>query len=393
MYNISRKVIQAGVFMNKEPLRFKNGKFKIMLIGDLHESYDMHSDNAADKVADMQALLSKAVEQLNPDLVVYLGDNAGADNKMQMRSVISRILYPISVKDIPFALVFGNHDRECGVSLEEQMRLYNEHDNCYMFNADDSISGYGNYNLLIKSSKSDDDILNLWFMDSNNLAQNQELSYYDWVHEDQIEWYKKTALELKEKNGGNIIPALIFQHIPVPEEYELLREAKPYEKLDSVPGHGKWSNKNYVLKDNVDGYMGEAPCTPCLNSGEFAAWKEIGDVMGAFFGHDHMNDFAGYVDGILLAQSKTAGFRPYTDGCRSGVRLITIDENNPANIFTKMYHFKQFGLKSKSLSPYMQNVTDRQDMKLKVAGTVLGTTAAVTAAAVAVNKISKNKKQ
>ena len=103
--------------MKKDALRFKNGKFKIMLIGDLHESYDLTSDNAANKAEDMNALLTKAVEQLNPDLVVYLGDNAGADNEMQMRSVISRILYPVSVKDIPFAVVFGNHDREHPVSL------------------------------------------------------------------------------------------------------------------------------------------------------------------------------------------------------------------------------------------------------------------------------------
>lgn len=378
--------------MNKEPLRFKNGKFKIMLVGDLHEKYNMHTEKAAEKVEDMHALLTKAVDQLNPDLVVYLGDNAFAEDKMQMRSVISRILYPVSVKDIPFAVVFGNHDRECGVNLQEQMRLYNEHDNCYLFNADDSLTGYGNYNLTVKASKSNKNILNLWFMDSNNLAENTELSKYDWVHQDQIDWYKKTALELKEKNGGSVIPALLFQHIPVPEEYELLREAKPHEILDSVPGHGKWSDKHYVLKEGVEGYLGEGPCTPCVNSGQFAAWKEIGDVTGAFFGHDHMNDFAGYVDGIMLAQSKTAGFRPYTDGCRSGVRLITIDENNPQNIYTKMYHFKQFGLKSKSLSPYMQNVTDRQDMKLKVAGAVLGALVAVSTTAVAMNKISKIKK-
>lgn len=379
--------------MNKEPLRFKNGKFKIMLIGDLHESYDMYSDNAANKADDVNALLTNAVEELNPDLVVYLGDNAGADNEMQMRSVISRILYPVSLRDIPFAVVFGNHDRECAVSLKDQMRLYREHDNCYMFNADDSITGYGNYNLLIKSTDSDDDVFNLWFIDSNNLAEDQELSYYDWVHTDQIEWYKKTALEIKENNGGKIIPAFLFQHIPVPEEYELLREAKVHEKLDCVPGHRKWADKNYVLKENVEGYLGEGPCTPCVNSGQFAAWKEIGDVIGAFFGHDHMNDFAGYVDGIMLAQCKTAGFRPYTDGCRSGVRLITLDENNLQNIDTRMYHFKQFGLKSKSLGPYMEHVTDRQDAKLKVAGTVLGAAAAITTAAVTVNKIAKAKKK
>ncbi len=375
--------------MDRMPLKFKHGKFKIMLVGDLHEKYDMHTEKAAEIVEDMHALLTKATEKLNPDLVIYLGDNGSASDKMQMRSVISRILYPVTIRDIPFAVVFGNHDHESEVSVQDQLRLYNEYDNCYLYNADDSLTGCGNYNLLIKASNSDKDVFNLWFIDSNNLAENQEVSYYDWVHEDQIEWYKKTALELKEKNGGEVIPALHFQHTPVPEEYELVREAKFYERLDSVPGHKKWSEKNYVLKKGVEGYMGEAPCVPCLNSGQFAAWKEVGDVKAAFFGHDHMNDFVGFVDGIMLGQCKTAGFRPYTDGCRSGVRLVTLDENNPDNIQTKMYHFKDFGLKSKSLSPYMQTVTDRQDMKLKILGSVLGATAAVATASVVAKKIKK----
>ncbi len=379
--------------MQKEPLRFKDGKFKIMLLGDLHDCYDMKNDNAADKMDDTLALIGKAVNELKPDLVIYMGDNARASTEYEMRAVISRITYPVSVSDTPFDLVFGNHDRECEVDLPTQLKLYCEHENCYAFNADDSLSGYGNHNLIIKSGDGEKDIFNLWFIDSHNLYPDRSKSYYDAVHEDQIEWYKKTAKELADKNGGKVLPSLLFQHIPVPEEYELLREAKPYEKLDSVQGHKTYSDKYYMLKPEVEGYLGEGPAVPDFNSGEFAAWKETGDVLGAFFGHDHMNDFAGYVDGILLAQCKTAGFRVYTDGCRSGVRLITLEENNPENVQTRMYHFKDFGLKSKSLDPYMRNVSDRQDMKLKAAGAAVGTVAAVTAAAVAANKVLKKTKK
>ena len=379
--------------MQNEPLRFKDGKFKIMLLGDLHDCYDMKNDNAAEKMDDTLALISKAVKELKPDLVIYMGDNARASTEYEMRAVISRITYPVSVSDTPFDLVFGNHDRECEVDLPTQLKLYREHENCYAFNADDGLSGYGNHNLVIKSGDGEKDIFNLWFIDSHNLYSDRSKSYYDAVHEDQIEWYKKTAKELADKNGGKVLPSLLFQHIPVPEEYELLREAKPYEKLDSVQGHKTYSDKYYMLKPEVEGYLGEGPAVPDFNSGEFAAWKETGDVLGAFFGHDHMNDFAGYVDGILLAQCKTAGFRVYTDGCRSGVRLITLEENNPENVQTRMYHFKDFGLKSKSLDPYMRNVSDRQDMKLKAAGAAVGTVAAVTAAAVAANKVIKKAKK
>lgn len=379
--------------MQNEPLRFKDGKFKIMLLGDLHDCYDMKNDNAAEKMDDTLALIGKAVKELKPDLVVYMGDNARASTEYEMRAVISRITYPFSVSDTPFDLVFGNHDRECEVDLPTQLKLYREHENCYAFNADDDLSGYGNHNLVIKSGDGEKDIFNLWFIDSHSLYSDRSKSYYDAVHEDQIEWYKKTAKELADKNGGKVLPSLLFQHIPVPEEYELLREAKPYEKLDSVQGHKTYSDKYYMLKPEVEGYLGEGPAVPDFNSGEFAAWKETGDVLGAFFGHDHMNDFAGYVDGILLAQCKTAGFRVYTDGCRSGVRLITLEENNPENVQTRMYHFKDFGLKSKSLDPYMRNVSDRQDMKLKAAGAAVGTVAAVTAAAVAANKVLKKTKK
>lgn len=379
--------------MQKEPLRFKDGKFKIMLLGDLHDCYDMKNDNAAEKMDDTLALIGKAVKELKPDLVIYMGDNARASTEYEMRAVISRITYPVSVSDTPFDLVFGNHDRECEVDLPTQLKLYREHENCYAFNADDGLSGYGNHNLVIKSGDGEKDIFNLWFIDSHSLYSDRSKSYYDAVHEDQIEWYKKTAKELADKNGGKVLPSLLFQHIPVPEEYELLREAKPYEKLDSVQGHKTYSDKYYMLKPEVEGYLGEGPAVPDFNSGEFAAWKETGDVLGAFFGHDHMNDFAGYVDGILLAQCKTAGFRVYTDGCRSGVRLITLEENNPENVQTRMYHFKDFGLKSKSLDPYMRNVSDRQDMKLKAAGAAVGTVAAVTAAAVAANKVLKKTKK
>lgn len=377
---------------NLPPLKFKNGKFKIMLVGDLHEKYDVRSDDAKRKVADTTKLLVRAVRELQPDLVVYLGDNASADNEENMRSVIGRITYPASVCDVPLAIVFGNHDRECGVPLEKQLEIYSqEYEKFYTYDADPNLTGCGNCNVTVKNSNGDKDILNLWFVDSNNLCDDRSVSYYDWVHEDQIQWYKDTAARLKEKNGGKVLPALWFMHIPVCEEYELLRKAKVYELPDSVKGHGDWSKNNYVLKEGVEGYLGEGPACSNVNSGVFDAWKETGDVMGAFFGHDHMNDFAGYHDGILLAQNKTGGFRVYTDGCRSGVRLVTLDEDNITDIQTRMYHFKQFNLKSESLGPVERNFSDRQVIKIKAASWIAGGLAASAAAAVAVKKIKKKK--
>lgn len=91
-------------------------------------------------------------------------------------------------------------------------------------------------------------------------------------------------------------------------------------------------------------------------------------MLGAFFGHDHLNDFSGYVDGIYLAQHKTAGFRAYTDGCRSCVRLLTLDENDLGSFEQELRHFKEFGLECECLGPIFKRISDRQSTNMHNCG-------------------------
>ena len=77
-----------------------------------------------------------------------------------------------------------------------------------------------------------------------------------------------------------------------------------------------------------------------------------------------------------MAQHKTAGFRAYTDGCKSCVRLLTIDEKNPEKFTQELKRFKQFGLKCESLGPILRNFTDRQTIFMKITSGVAGLAAA-----------------
>ncbi|MBO4342414.1 MAG: hypothetical protein J5870_04890, partial [Clostridia bacterium] len=115
--------------------------------------------------------------------------------------------------------------------------------------------------------------------------------------------------------------------------------------------------------------------------GQFDVWQKAGNVKAAFFGHDHLNDFSGYARGIFLAQHKTAGFRAYTDGCRSCVRYVELDENAPGDFYQELKRFKEFGLRSESLGPIFRTITDRQSMALHFCARALGAAAALTAAA------------
>ena len=156
-------------------------------------------------------------------------------------------------------------------------------------------------------------------------------SRYAFVRTEQLDWYREKEKEIREKNGGTV-PAILFQHIPVPEEYRLLRRRSLLSMLyDGVEGQDNRKGAYYTLDkaSRAEGYLGESPCAPDYNNGQFAAWKETGDIFAAFFGHDHMNDFVGMTDGIILGQCKTAGFHVYGDGLMQGVRVLDLDDRCP----------------------------------------------------------------
>jgi hypothetical protein len=359
---------QAAASAEQSGLRFDaGGKFTIMVATDIHQHYYDESDTvSATKSADMQRLLRAAIAEAKPDLVIFNGDNAFGRNAQEMSFSISRIVTPVAEKGIPFAFVNGNHETDSGFPLEAQLELYKEYPTCVAADPVPALSGCGTSNLLIKNSTGTKDVFNLWLIDSGATSSDPNIGGYAWVQDDQIEWYEQTSTALKAQNGGNPLPSLLFQHIPVPEIYDLLRRPKLTELLDSVNGKVSWAKGLYVKKDGVDGYLGEGPCPPDYNNGQFASWVKQGDVLGAFFGHDHTNDLQGTIEGIMLAQCKTAGFVPYGDGGRQAVRLITLDESDLTAFETNMLTMKDLGLKADSVNWFNQTFTERQLIKFGV---------------------------
>lgn len=319
-----------------------DGKFKIMQINDTQ-------DMVLTDVAEIE-LLEKAIEQEQPDLLVFNGDQLtdffpGA-TKDGLKKCLSNLFDVIEETGVPFLVAFGNHDHdhEDVFPLEEQMAFYKQYSNCIV---PDNGCDPGTYNVPIMSSDSSKMAFNVYVMDSNNKAPDGLITGYEGLKPYQVEWYKQTSDELKAANGGKTVPSLLFQHIPVKEIYYFLDEVPFTDDLtDAVFSFDevKW----YTLNDKViDGVLGEVPCSESLesNTGEYQAWLEKGDIVGAFFGHDHVNSFYGVTDdGIKMGYNGGTGFSTYGRGGDRSVRIFEIDENDPENYETYELTFNELVL-------------------------------------------------
>ncbi len=317
-----------------------DGKFKIMQIGDTQ-------DMILKDVAEIK-LITAALAQEEPDLLVFTGDQLtdffpGANVK-GLKKCLSNLFDIIDTYDIPFIVTFGNHDHDYDDiwPTEDQLAFYEQYENCIV--PEDRFNP-GTYNVPIMSSDGDSIAFNIYMMDTNNKrADSDLLTGYEGVKPEQVEWYRQTSDKLKAANGGKVVPSFVFQHIPVKEIYQFLEEV-PYNEAGDDAVFSIDNFKWYTLNDKViDGVLGEVPCSEPLEShtGQYQAWVEKGDVISAYFGHDHVNSFRGMTDdGIILGYNGGTGFSSYGRGGDRSVRIFELDENDVENYNTYELTFNQ----------------------------------------------------
>lgn len=309
-------------------LEFKDKRFRILMIADTQEGNKVSPDTLA--------LINASLDEAKPDLVVYSGDQIwGKRNfkgdKNEVERVLRELTAPVSERNIPFAICFGNHDRQVGLSNDEQFEIYKKFP-CFIGKTTPDIDGVGNFCYEIKEN--DEIKYLLYLIDSHS---NLKIGY-DNVHENQIEWYRKTRDEYIEKTGSPI-PSVVIQHIPVCEVFELLTRVKKTKK-GAVRGFRTHDGEYFVLNKervNKEGFMKESPADPQENSGEFEALTEKGEVKGLYFGHDHNNSFNGIINGVDVGYTQGAGFNVYGPGKDRGTRVIDLFSDGTIKTFDLRY--------------------------------------------------------
>lgn len=284
-----------AVAQTKPALKFgENGKLKILQFTDIHFRYNSYKSDS------VLVLMKNAVAEEKPGLVVLTGDVVCSENTQQAWLALTKVFVDAKV---PWAVVLGNHDVEYELTNKQIIGTISGLPYCLAVNGPETISGSGNYSVPVQSARSKETKAILWFFDSHTgLGKESALGSYDWIKNDQVQWYRKESASFTKKNGGKPYPALAFFHIPLVEYKEVWR------------------------KPQTVGVKQEDVCSPDINSGLYNAFLESGDVMGMFVGHDHVNNYIGCLHGICLAYGQATGRETYGD-IGKGYRVIELYED------------------------------------------------------------------
>jgi len=276
----------------------KNGEFKIVQFTDTHIDLN-HKKNL-----NVYDIVEKVINIEKPDFVILTGDVVTQNDP---QPGYRRFADVFKKADVPWAVVFGNHDGEANVPREQIAAYLNQLPYCLNLDngMDDGVYGSSNFILPVYGKNNKIKAL-LYCMDSNsNSTLEPEVGGYGWFDFSQINWYLNKSRAYTEGNGGKPLPALAFFHIPLPEYTQA------------------WNNRlNPPL-----GVKNEDECSPDINTGMFSAMLTAGDVMGTFVGHDHINDYIGVYYDIALAYGRvTKVMRNPKEDPLAGGRVIVLKE-------------------------------------------------------------------
>eukprot|EP00249_Psilotum_nudum_P018216 c26696_g2_i1 orf=461-1660(-) len=304
------------------PLRFtSDGHFKILQVADMHYANGeatgcldvLPSQFAGCSDLNTTAFVDRMIAAEQPELIVFTGDNIyGLDCNDSARSLDAAFASAINAK-LPWAAVLGNHDQEGNLDRQQVMHHIARMDytlsklnpssttprsslGCCIAQQCNEVDGFGNYNIEIRgvegSALAEKSVLNLYFLDSGDYSDVPGISGYGWIKLNQQMWFRELSAWLQaayksEPAPQNVsAPGLVYFHIPLPEFSEFNSSTMAGVKQESIS-------------------------SPSINSGFFTTMIEAGDVVAAFVGHDHINDFCGEKMGVNLCYAGGFGYHAY----------------------------------------------------------------------------------
>ncbi len=289
-----------GLSAGNKDLKFKkDGTFKIVQFTDVHLD-SRHEEWTGEGTKSLNRI-SRALTSEKPDFVVFTGDIVTDGVAIVMWN---RLMDTLNRHQIPFAIVFGNHDPEQQLTRAEMSKIITN--SPHSLNLLNKAGELADIEIPVLASDGKSTAAAFYCMDSHDYATNKKVEGYGWFTMDQVDWLYDSCVKMTEKEGKNV-PSLAFFHIPLKEYVEA------------------WDTRHEREKCDI-GRKGETQCPGGINTGMFAAMVESGNIMGTFVGHDHDNDYVVVLNDIALGYGRMSGDNTTYNNLRHGYRVIVLKE-------------------------------------------------------------------
>ncbi|MBR2025171.1 MAG: metallophosphoesterase [Clostridia bacterium] len=314
--NASADVIEQveSLLESKHKLEYnKDGSFRVMIIADAHMNINGNSTD----VERLKIRIKTMVDKIQPNLIIFTGDNTiSSIYESTLRKNINALVSYIEEKQIPWCHVYGNHDHENALDHAKQQAIYESYEYCISKDVTE-LSGTGTY---VHGVYNRDGSLGslIWLLDSGAYAdQSQYSSYYDFIKQDQIDWYKETSLLIKEYNNGNHVNGIMAFHIPLVENREAYKNINNLDIVYEITGG---VNEN-IHPSEVDTNLLETIF-------------DLGNIKAIVTGHDHINDYTINYKGVKLASSPNLSDLTYYTESIQGSRVLDLNASTITNVPT-----------------------------------------------------------
>ncbi|MGJ9458443.1 metallophosphoesterase family protein [Oceanobacillus sp. CF4.6] len=272
----------------------EDGTFNIVQLTDLHiGSIPHHEDDYK-----TFALIDKAFEKLDADLIVITGDLIWSEGVPNADKVFKELLQRINNHDIPVAITYGNHDSEDEFTRSSLREMESGLDHFVEKKNICIVDDRESYTIEIYD-QSGETVKNVLYVIDSGADAPLLIGNYDWVHPEQVNWFREVSKQYKNVEAGQ--SDLIFMHIPLPEYWQASQNILS----------GECNETNDMIS------------APYINTGLFASAVLNGQIAGVFVGHDHDNNFVGEHFGIKLVYGQVSGYQCYGD-LERGARLIQL---------------------------------------------------------------------
>lgn len=303
--------------------------FKILHLTDIHIGGSLYS-----YPKDIKALNAcyAEIEHTHPDLVVVTGDMCFPMGIMSLSlnnsAPVQQFAAFMRNTGIPWVFTYGNHDTE-SMSTLDKTELDDVYKSLSYKTSGNLLYPYvqpdimGRNNQLIEIRNADGSLNTGLFMIDSNSYTGEGLNAYDYIHDDQVDWYAGEVGRMKEE-AGHTVNSMVFFHIPL-QEYKTATELY----LD-----GSDEVKYYFGENPGDhgGITNELVCCSDYPSKLFDTAVELGSTTGMFCGHDHYNNASIEYKGIRLTYGMSIDYLAMPgiskETKQRGAELITIHEDS-----------------------------------------------------------------